>query len=467
MASDGGGDGGGKAGSSSWVVEIQNKIQQVDLKAEENLWSKQSIYRVPSCIKELNPKAYKPQVVSFGPHHHGEPQVVPMEEHKQRALLHFLNRTTDKSIHYFLGELEKVEDELRASYKALDQRWNNKDVFLQMMLVDGCFMLEILHMATAGRADKTGDRYCKSDPIFSVHGMLYTLPYIKRDMLMLENQLPLLVLETLDVTPHSSGTSRAQEIAKLLLKFFNERSDQVQVMTVGLHPLDVYRKSLLGGETTRSPPTKGQEDSSEIVRSAMELNEAGVRFKKSKTTSLHDISFHNGVLSLPVIVVDDATEFMFLNLMAFERLHTNAGNEVTAYVFFMDNIIDSAKDVSLLHSKGIIQNALGSDKAVSKLFNSLSKDVVLDPESSLDDVHRRVHNYCRKSWNMWRANLIHTYFRSPWAFLSLAAAIFLIILTVAQTFYSIYPYYKPRGESSATSSSAPTLFAPPPALSPQ
>ncbi|KAM0934768.1 hypothetical protein DsansV1_C30g0213941 [Dioscorea sansibarensis] len=462
MASNGGG---GKAASSSWVVEIKNKVEQVDLKAQENLWKKHSIYRVPSCIKELNNKAYKPQVVSFGPYHHGEPQVVPMEEHKQRALLYFLNRATDKSIDYFLGELAKVEDELRASYQALDQRWTDKDVFLQMMLVDGCFMLEILHMATADKPDKPGDRYCESDPIFSSHGMLYTLPYIKRDMLMLENQLPLLVLETLDIAPLSSGTSRAQEITKLVLKFFDS-SSQVQVR-VGLHPLDVYRKRLLGGEVTRSPQTKGQEDSSEIVRSAMELNEAGVRFKKSKSTSLHDIGFHNGVLSLPVIVVDDATEFMFLNLMAFERLHMNAGNEVTAYVFFMDNIIDSAKDVSLLHSKGIIQNALGSDKAVAKLFNTLSKDVVLDPDSSLDDVHRKVNKYCRKSWNMWRANLIHTYFRSPWAFLSLAAAIFLIILTVAQTFYSIYPYYKPREESSASSSSPPTLFAPPPALSPQ
>lgn len=44
---------------------------------------------------------------------------------------------------------------------------------------------------------------------------------------------------------------------------------------------------------------------------------------------------------------------------------------------------------------------------------------------------------------MWRANLIHTYFRSPWAFLSLAAAIFLLALTVLQTLYSILPCYKP------------------------
>lgn len=156
---------------------------------------------------------------------------------------------------------------------------------------------------------------------------------------------------------------------------------------------------------------------------------------------------------------------MFLNLMAFERLHFGAGNEVTSYVFFMDNIIDSAKDVSLLHSKGIIENAIGSDKAVAKLFNSLSKDVVLDPESSLDYVHRKVNDYCRKRWNMWRANLIHTYFRSPWAFLSLAAAIFLLMLSVAQTIYGALSYYQ-QLESGGSPSSPPEL-APPPFQSPR
>ncbi|KAI8022868.1 hypothetical protein LOK49_LG03G00002 [Camellia lanceoleosa] len=63
----------------------------------------------------------------------------------------------------------------------------------------------------------------------------------------------------------------------------------------------------------------------------------------------------------------------------------------------MDNIIDSAGDVSLLHSRSIIQNAIGSDKAVAKLFNSLSKDITLDPDSSLDVVHKKVHR-CFPWW---------------------------------------------------------------------
>jgi Plant protein of unknown function len=92
---------------------------------------------------------------------------------------------------------------------------------------------------------------------------------------------------------------------------------------------------------------------------------------------------------------------------------------------------------------------VGSDKAVAKLFNTLSKDVVLEPDSNLDKVQRMVNVYCQKPWNMWRANLLHTYFRSPWAFLSLAAAIFLLVMTVLQTVYTVVPYYENKASQAA------------------
>ena len=55
---------------------------------------------------------------------------------------------------------------------------------------------------------------------------------------------------------------------------------------------------------------------------------------------------------------------------------------------------------------------------------------------------------------MWRANLIHTYFRSPWAFLSLAAAVFLLGMTVMQTVYTVLQFY--GGDSNSPHPSAPS-----------
>ncbi|KAM0043413.1 hypothetical protein Hdeb2414_s0010g00341001 [Helianthus debilis subsp. tardiflorus] len=445
-------------GENEWVMNVNQELQNMgDSSSEMEQWKKRSIYRVPSCVTDLNKRAYKPQSVSFGPYHYGEPNLESMEENKHRALLHFLKRYKKPFECYVKAVMEVVED-LKHAYSALDQKWHQDTMgFVKMMILDGCFMLEILRAATTDDVDcdinaadaDVVDDYASNDPIFSNHGKLYILPYLKRDMLMLENQLPMLLLNTLvAVTKDENNPNQHDEecVNKMVQKFCSPYS-RITKMGRSLHPLDVYRRSLLWENPRHKKKTVTKsyhhlviQEGDEIVRSATELYEAGIRFKKSKTRSLKGISFKGGVLTLPPVMVDDATESLYLNLIAFERLHVGAGNEVTSYIFFMDNIIDHAKDVSLLHSQGIIQNAIGSDKAVAKLFNSLSKDITLDPDSALDVVHKQVHNYCTKPWNEWRANLIHTYFRSPWAILSVLAAVFLFALTIIQTIYTVYPH---------------------------
>ncbi|XP_050223781.1 UPF0481 protein At3g47200-like [Mercurialis annua] len=447
--------------ATNWVIEVNEKLDSaVDHSAEAERWKKRCIYKIPACGTDLKKNAYKPQAVSFGPYHHGEQHLMAMEDHKQRALLHFLRRS-NKPLQDFIDSLTPVLHLLQDSYDPLDASWqDNANRFLQLMILDGCFMLEILRVAT-----QTLDDYAPNDPIFSNHGKLYIMPFIMRDMLMLQNQLPSMLLVKL-LAVETDKEEDEEFINRLILKFCFPDSP-VSSLGKCLHPLDVYRKSLLQKHAVKIKRgrlrNRRHKGGNNIIRSATELNEAGIRFKKSKTRSLRDISFRGGVLRLPVIVVDDATESIFLNLMAFERFHVGAGNEVTSYVFFMDNIIDNERDVALLHSRGIIQNAIGSDKAVAKLFNSLSKDITLDPDSSLDFVHKKVSAYCKKPWNEWRANLIHTYFRNPWAILSIIAAFFLFALTIVQTVYTIYPIYHNTDSPSPT----PIFSATPPSPSAQ
>ncbi|KAL2556154.1 Plant protein of unknown function [Forsythia ovata] len=429
--------------SKDWIIKVNNELESMaDITTEVVHWKKRSIYRVPASVIDLNKKAYKPQTVSFGPYHYGEEHLKAMEEHKHRALLHFLKRSR-KPIERYVDALAEVVDDLKDAYDQLHPVWQqDTEAFLKLMILDGCFILEILHTATQALDD-----YASNDPIFSNHGRLYIVPYLKRDMLMLENQLPLLVLEKIVAVEKEKTRGEEKYVTNLILEFFSQKNT-VKNMEKCLHLLDVYRKSLLQEPRQKKHINKSGNEvhpgGDEIIRSATELNEAGIRIKKSNTRSLKDISFHGGVLKLPLIVVDDTTESMYLNLIAFERLHVGAGNEVTSYIFFMDNIIDSARDVSLLRSCGIILNAIGSDKAVANLFNSLSKDVTLDPNGSLDEVHKNVSDYCKKPWNAWRADIMHNYFRNPWAILSvIAAIIFLFALTIIQTVYSVLSYVHP------------------------
>ncbi|KAK9292525.1 hypothetical protein L1049_020498 [Liquidambar formosana] len=119
------------------------------------------------------------------------------------------------------------------------------ELFLKLMNLDGCFMLEILHLMT-----ETLDDYALNDPIFSHHG-------------------------------------RAS---------FKNPPEKVRPRTLTM---------------------KASGDGCEIIGSATELDKARIRFKRSKNQSIKDISFCGGVLKLPQIAVDDATESMFLNLNSF------------------------------------------------------------------------------------------------------------------------------------------------------
>ncbi|XP_039155661.1 UPF0481 protein At3g47200-like [Eucalyptus grandis] len=396
---------------TNWIVEVTEDVEHMRSNFDdERHWKKHSIYRVPDCVAKLNREAYRPEAVSFGPYHHGEDHLLPMENHKHRALLHFLRRS---------GKPD--------SYHLLDPWWKEGDgegagPFLKLMITDGCFMLEILRTKIRLRGNTH-----PTTP-FSVTSGLYIRPYIMRDMLMLENQLPMLVLDRL-VAVESDGM-QAHPRVFLLPCTPNEKMGKC------LHVLDVYRKRLL---LPGNPDEVGPEDGERTIQSATELEEAGIRLEKSRTDSFKDISFAGGVLRLPPIMVNDTTESKFLNLMTFERFHDGAGNEVTAYMYFMDDIIDTERDVTLLNARGIIQNDFGSDKAVAELFNSLNKDMALDENNSLEALRNKVSKYCKKPWNKWRANLIKTYFRSPWSILSLLCAIFLFTLTIIQTIYTVSP----------------------------
>ncbi|KAI3876985.1 hypothetical protein MKX03_024570 [Papaver bracteatum] len=493
---------------TNWEVDVT----VLDTELQKAQWSKPCIYKLPEAMTTSvgtfqnngNMKkfaAYLPHTVSFGPYHHGKNyHLKKMDPHKHRVLGHFLRRynvtiqTLVDSLATTSGgwqQVDRVEalpvlQRLMDSYDSLDDEWlHDRDGFLKLMIYDGCFMLEILQWLLVSDSDKAAPEgsaftgsvdecyYADNDPIFSRHGKLYFLSYIRRDMLMLENQLPMLLLQTLlgAVLPTKPKEDIEEHLNMIILNFCKGNSNHhKQKMGPCLHVLDLYRKSLLtinmhqnqpvGASSTTKNINSGDHSKAkrpimscttrsveDIVRSAMNLHESGIKFKKStETCNLTDIWFKGHTLRLPVVVIDDTTESTLLNMMAFERFHVGAGNEITSYTCFMDNIIDSPDDVKILRSSGVLQNAIGSDKAVAKLFNELTKDVTPDPESWLEKVvQKQLDEYCRNKWHEWRANLSHTYFKNPWALLSLLAAVLLLALTISQTFYSIYGYYKPKG----------------------
>lgn len=454
---------------SEWVISIKEKLEQARQDDEAGSWAKLSIYKVPQHLREGgDDRAYVPQIVSLGPYHHGKKRLRQMDRPKWRSLHHVLKRNT-QDIKIYLDSMKELEEKARACYEGPISLSSND--FAEMMVLDGCFVLELFRGASEGF---TRLGYPRNDPVFAMRGSMHS---IQRDMIMLENQLPLFILDRLLGLQFGKPEQKGL-VAKLALRFFDPLMPTDEPLTKGernklesslgnanifyplsdqggLHCLDVFRKSLLRSGPKPEPPkiwTKRWSQTNrvadkrrqQLIHCVTELREAGVKFRKRKTDRFWDIKFKNGILSIPRLFVHDGTKSLFLNLIAFEQCHFDCSNDITSFVIFMDNLINSPEDVGYLHYCGIIEHWLGSDAEVADLFNRLCEEVVFDiNDSYLSRLSEDVNQYYNHKWNAWRASLRHKYFNNPWAIISLVAAVVLLLLTFAQTFYGVYGYYRP------------------------
>ncbi|KAL4198621.1 hypothetical protein AMTRI_Chr03g141030 [Amborella trichopoda] len=452
-----------------WVITIREKLAQAHDEEVRSLWEKVSIYRVPKSLREGDEKAFMPQVVSIGPYHHNRPRLRDMERHKWRALSHTLTRTTQDVTRY-LEAAREMEERTRQCYAAHISL--SSDAFVEMMVLDGCFALEVMRGAIDG-FHQLG--YSRDDPVFAMRGVIHAL---QRDMIMLENQLPLFVFDRF-LGIQTSNPDESAGATQLALCFFDpirpndepflqKESNRFRNMDPpnqlglfdplgdeGLHFLHVFRRSLL--LTYPNPPSRHRlhvkhpppvratdKRRQQLIHCVTELRAAGIKLRKRKTDRFWDVRFSRGVLQIPRLLIHDGTKSLFLNLMAFEQCHLECGSEITSYIIFMDNLINSPEDVRYLHYRRIIEHWLGNDEEVAELFNKLCREIVFDMKDSyLSRLSEEVNKYYDHKWNTWGATLRQNYFNNPWAIISFFAALVLLILTFTQTFYSVLAYYRP------------------------
>ncbi|KAL8533703.1 hypothetical protein ACS0TY_009919 [Phlomoides rotata] len=337
-----------------WIIELMEELKnEAEVSPDEpERWTKTSIYKIPVHAVNMNKEAYLPWAAAIGPYHyhHKDEQLQQMEGHKKRALAHILCRS-EKPLKSYVDPLVEVVHDLMDAYGHLDEDWKqDAKRFLHLMIIDGCFILEIMRAY-----DQTKSDYDRNDLIFSHHGKHNVIPCIRRDMLLLENQVPLLVLERLHAVESGSTERSEKDVIDLILKFYG----QTRSASLGRcqHILDVFRKSMIR-DVPKGRPTimKRLYVDKESLHSATEMKEAGIKFQKSSHESLKDISFEKCTLRL----LDDTSESTFLNMVAFERLHVGTSNEISFYIYLMNRFVSDAIDVRLLESHGIIYNVMGS-----------------------------------------------------------------------------------------------------------
>ncbi|KAK9281464.1 hypothetical protein L1049_004367 [Liquidambar formosana] len=449
------------------------------------------IYKVHNGLRKANPGAYTPMLVSIGPYHKKDSNLMAMQDCKTQYKTTLLGQRDVKE-DTCKSELKKLKLLVRARECYADLIKLEDEDFVEMMMLDGCFIIGFL------REINPNDSY--NPGIINVDWMK---SQICRDLMLLENQLPYFVLDKLykmTIRPDEQKRSSLWETVMLAfnfmlpkprsLRFISDCQVSTDKIKHLLHLVHIFCRYPLGDEITANrvceqtrqsepglpiTPRRNldqlrqpflREQSTEITEngtgvqvlnrmgSVVELREAGVTFKKigevynfvdltkrdeshPDDVSLFEIEFKGcGLMTVPSFKIEGSTESLFRNLIAYEQ-HSSENNQkyFTDFTTLMDQLINSGKDVEFLRRNGIIVNLLGDDKTVSDLFNTLNEGVIESHESNYaySRLRQKVNIHCAKKVNTFRALLMRDYLSTPCVAASTFAAILLLALAIIQT----------------------------------
>ncbi|KAK3408186.1 hypothetical protein EUGRSUZ_J00474 [Eucalyptus grandis] len=257
------------------------------------------------------------------------------------------------------------------------------DKFLKMMLLDCCFVLELLRDPKSDGAPDEGNPIA-TEP--------WIRPIVTRDLLKLGNQVPFFILKGLSCMSLGRKDEPDDNLRASALEFLSR----------------VY---------PRSPEAKT--DSKEELHHLLHLYYSTLipenqSEPENKTGKFLDISFRKRVLEIPSITINDFMANMLIQCLALEQRWDNDSKHITDYVFFMYCLINQPEDASLLCSNGIIAKSSHNDQYLDEL-----------------------KTYYNNNW----AYILRTYFSSPWSIIAVFSAFLGIALTVIQTVYTVLGHH--------------------------
>ncbi|XP_010263428.1 PREDICTED: putative UPF0481 protein At3g02645 [Nelumbo nucifera] len=225
--------------NSDWLASIMNCEQKTT--RSQNKPRMQKVPKIMRDVKDSN-RIYDPMVVSVGPYHHGKPELEQVEKLKKRIAQKLVSRS-NKRIEFLYNEVAKVAPRARDFYAEGSVEKLEDEKFLRIMFLDGCFVAYFIYCVVK---DNLKELEINNDAIVS----------IGRDMFLLENQLPFLVLKALmsAIFPQTEWKRMVEEFVKKVNGIVSEVDEfnmgfypvsQNEEMPKAFHLLDLLRAILL------------------------------------------------------------------------------------------------------------------------------------------------------------------------------------------------------------------------------
>ncbi|KAL3506275.1 hypothetical protein ACH5RR_031657 [Cinchona calisaya] len=230
--------------------------------------NQQFIFKVHDGLRSHKNEAYEPKVLSIGPYHHGKPKLKKMEMHKLRYLKELLGRRGETNAERYIIALTEFEDHARKYYAEEEISRISKKGFVEMMFLDGCFVIEFL------RKNFKPELQNGNDTIFQ---MEWLSSNIMTDLILFENQVPFFILDKLfDMTKLPDERGNLIDLAYCLcdnLGFPKGCYSSIPTNEDIIHLLDLVHKSLCSSFAEKL--TEMNDFSLEFIKSTSELQQSG------------------------------------------------------------------------------------------------------------------------------------------------------------------------------------------------
>ncbi|XP_059451208.1 putative UPF0481 protein At3g02645 [Corylus avellana] len=519
-----------------WVIQISRALEE-DLQDINAEGLPVSIFSVPKTLISFKPDAYTPQLIALGPYHHQRPELFEMEHHKLTSAKRVQKNLQQIKFCHLVNHIAQSDSTVRACYHRFLEF--DQETLAWIFAIDASFLLEYLQTYSP----KTEEGSLMRISSKMAHLIDYTRRKtahhaILRDVIKLENQIPLfllrevysfypredhdealatmlmgfckdlspikyinyqcfreecferahllqllyhMVVPKLQLVPDCSEQEKLkgnEEIGwfrkalksfltaiiyinlaplRLLSKIYKSKAMKFLVtlpFTILLYVLHLGNKddinSLISSagnvaEEAESASQKTEDELSPLVEeiaipSVTQLHKVCVKFCPAKG-GLESINFDKscGKFYLPVIHLDDNSEVVLRNLVAYEACIAPEMMVFTRYTELMNGIIDNEEDVRILREAGIILNRLKSDGEVATLWNGMTKSVRATKVPILDKAIEGANTYYSKSWKVRMNVTMKKYVFASWPCLTFLAANILILMSTLQAACSISP----------------------------
>ncbi|GMN49938.1 hypothetical protein TIFTF001_019086 [Ficus carica] len=172
-----------------WVTQIRRTLEE---ELEDDSEIPVCIFNVPKILMASDPDSYTPQEVAIGPYHYWRPELYEMERNKLAAAKRTQKHLQNHKFQDLVQQLTKHEHRIRSCYhKYLDF---SGETLAWMMAIDASFLLEFLQVYAAKEGKVLNRLSSRMSHLVDCTGRKSAHNAILRDMVMLENQIPLFVL---------------------------------------------------------------------------------------------------------------------------------------------------------------------------------------------------------------------------------------------------------------------------------